>query len=100
MEGTRQLWAVHSQTLKGFYASEVYVVAATKEEAVRRAGEVYDTWIDEEVNSPHWGYHPLVDDPFDDDLPEQAAEVRARFMAEVEEKIFPQGIGLIFRHTG
>ena len=93
------LWHMHSNVLQGFYASEVYVIASTKEEAIQRALVAYDAWLKEQVDD--YCFDPLTSAfPGEPDYPADAAAVRAKFAAELHVSLeaCPEN-AIIFRKT-
>ena len=96
---TNRLWHAHSKVLDGFYASEVYVSAQTKEEAVQVSLAAYDEWLASKLVD--FFYDPLTStDPGDSEYPFEAAQKRGEFEREITEEIKPlPGNGCILRKT-
>lgn len=75
------LWHMHSKVLAGFYASEVYVAAASQSDAVQLAVDAFDIWLKNEVEN-YW-FNPLTYAQPDDPGYEHAmAQLRVKFIAE------------------
>lgn len=95
---SKHLWHFHSEVLKGFYGSEVYVVALDHQHAVDQAVMAYDDWLADQM-----GYHPLIEDsdPGDEHHKEQSKEARKAFKEEAIFKISIVPAGRAFyRRTG
>lgn len=96
-----QLWFCKSKVLRGFYQSQVVVVATGKEAAIDKAMEALDAYIDERLDDM-W-YVSLDANPDDpsaewvtismDDEPKEAAaarhQAREAFRAELSKSITP-----------
>lgn len=93
------LWHMHSKVLQGFYASEVYVVAVSREYAIDQACKVFDKWLVKE--SEEYWFNPLTSaDPGDPEYPAELAAVQLAFKTEAEQLIqhVPENAA-IFRRT-
>lgn len=91
------LWYFHSETLRGFYASEVYVVAADLDGAVAKAVEEYDIFIAKRLVD--YGTDFLTDVyPDDPEYVVQAKACRDAFVAEATDKLRPIPSGAIIFH--
>lgn len=66
-----QLWTAHLTSLRGFYASDAYVVAENRHSAAWRVLQGVQTYLDREIEES--GYVALVDgDPDDPDWSDRA----------------------------
>lgn len=93
------LWHMHSEVLAGFYASEVYVTAASQSDAVQLAVDAFDTWLKNEVEN-YW-FNPLTyDQPDDPGYEHEMVQLRLKFVAEATAllKQAPNN-AIIFRKT-
>lgn len=80
------LWHAYSKMLQGFYASEVYVVAADQTEAVQLAMVAYDVWLQHETSD--FFYDPLTSaDPGDSEYQLEAAKKRTEFEHEMQQQL-------------
>lgn len=77
------LWHMHSDVLKGFYASEVYVSAYNKQSARASASEAFDRYIKMMEDDLNCNF--LTEDmPWDPEYPTQLSELRRRFYDETD----------------
>jgi hypothetical protein len=85
------LWHFRSDTLKGFYASEVYAAARSKKQAVLAAGAAFDNWM--KTYHDDMGFWPLIVDYFDEEgqAQIQIAEQRRLFLEEARAKFQNRG---------
>lgn len=83
----KTLWHMHSDVLKGFYQSDVFVVAEDLESAVAAAMQGYDAWLEHRLLD--MGLHPLIRDSFpdDDDHASEKAAKRVEFEIEARGKM-------------
>lgn len=91
-----KLWHLHSATLKGFYASEVYVAAPNQGAAQELAFDAFLDYLDGCIED--MGFvpgHSLYED--DDDFAEQRQELVEAFNAELSNLKEVPGGAAIFR---
>jgi hypothetical protein len=85
---TQHLWHAHSKVLNGFYMSDVYVAAMTKEQALQLVMVSYDEWLANEVKE--FFYDPLTQaDPDEKEYQFEAAQKRGEFEREMTEQLQP-----------
>lgn len=81
-----KLWHMHSETLKGFYASEVFAAGEDETTAIEAALRAYDYWLAEQIRE--YLIHPLVNMETDEDGYElEARKVREAFHSELKGKL-------------
>lgn len=80
------LWHFRSDVLKGFYASDVFASAISKDWAVKKAGEAFDNYV--KSYHKNMGFWPLIEDCFNEEgnAKEQIAQVRQLFLSEAQAK--------------
>jgi hypothetical protein len=92
----KTLWHLNSKVLGGFYASDIYVAAEDKAEAIANATAAFDAFFEERLKE--YGYFQNIHS-WDDDNDAEKAELRASMIAEIEEKIIQiPGPGLVVHH--
>jgi hypothetical protein len=107
-----QLWVCYSSVLRGFYQSQVTVVADSKEDAIEKALAAFDDYVDcriEEIGDVSFEPFPPVENSdlinvnYDDDTDEVAAarkRAREAFKAELEVRIEPVAKGALLQVHG
>lgn len=89
-----KLWTANLETLKGFYASDAYVVAMTKEEALVGVMNGLRAYVEQEVNS--YGYIPYTESYHGDpEWEPQLAAFYAEVQKEADEKLREVPTGVI-----
>jgi hypothetical protein len=94
-----QLWHFHSKILDGFYASEVYLIADGKDQAVERALEAYDHWVADRIDT--YGTHPILHlfpEDYDEEELAQVSAVRESFKAEAHQLLEPVPTNWVILH--
>jgi hypothetical protein len=81
-----KLWHMHSEVLRGFYASEIYLVAETREVAIDLAIHAFKTWVESE--EADYSYNPLIEAwPGEFEYPEQLRNLYDDFRTEAKAKL-------------
>lgn len=84
------MWHINSKVLGGFYQSDIFVVAKSREEAIDQACTAFSEHIDKAIDDLYFasvGDEYL--DPDDDDYEQRREAVITRFRAEADEQIYP-----------
>lgn len=79
------LWTAHLDALRGFYASDVYVVAEDQDQALERVMAGLETYFDEEIEE--FGISFLIRDS--DNMPDgpEFVQNRADWLDEVKAEL-------------
>ncbi len=102
------LWAAHLKTLKGFYASDVFVVAESLEEAITAALQAYDKYCQNYLES--YGYWPFIEDSWledeleeyryqEDEMPDCITQHRQKVEDELKRELEPQPSAVLMIHN-
>lgn len=89
-----QLWTARLDTLKGFYASHVHVVAATQGEAIETLLAGVRAYVATQIEE-YFTFFPLACDPDDEEWEGQIADFYQRITAEAQEKLVPVPSGVV-----
>lgn len=89
-----KLWTVNIEALGGFYASDAYVVAADREDAIVTVIQAVTAWVQQEIEEKYF-VHPVGMCPSDIGFAKAMAGFFTKVHAEVAEKLVEVEAGYI-----